>query len=117
MVLLNLVKTMVELLILDIHRQCCLFDIRAPNLLFYLDFFFLNFLLFKMNMMSEVAIVQKRQLQFIHFQHVSKVTCGPSLMPQCMHELQTIQILVAIFIGGQNSILFGFVDFLARISV
>lgn len=33
-----------------------------------------------MNMMSEVAIVQKRQLQFIHFQHVSKVTCGPSLI-------------------------------------
>lgn len=69
---------MVELLILEIHKwfypfryQILKFAIPPRNFLFIL--------LLKMHMMSEVAIVQKRQLQFIHVQRVNKITCSLTL--------------------------------------
>lgn len=108
LVLLDLIKTMVELLILEIHKWFYPFRYQIPKFAIP-PRNFLFILLLKMHMMSEVAIVQKRQLQFIHVQRVNKITCSLTLIPQSMCKLQTIWILVAVFIGGQISILFCFV--------
>lgn len=80
LVLLDLIKTMVELFILEIHKWFYPFRYQIPKFAIPPGNF-LFILLLKMNMMSEVAIVQKRQLQFIHVQRVNKITCSLTLIP------------------------------------
>lgn len=67
--------------------------------------------------MSGAAVVQRRQLQFVHFQQINGVTCWLALIPQYTCKLQSIQVAVALFTGRQNSILFFFFfNVLTRVS-